>query len=307
MPSWQSYMFRGLMWYLRGQMDSRLDSVEKLRALSSRGSEEPRVPHDVRREAIQANGVPCEWLIPDGAPDDGVLLYLHGGGGVMGLYNPHRVMVGRLARKARIRALMVDYRLSPEHPHPAGTEDCVAAYRWLLAQGIAPESVVIGGDSAGGHLTLETLLTARDAGDPMPAAGVCISPATDLARTGDSIRTNSKRDALLSPKFVQRMVEWYCPGKDPRDPSISPLYADLRSLPPLLIQAGDYEILRDDSIRFTRCAREAGVEVTLEIYPTMWHVWHILAPYLPEAQQALETVARFIRERIGITEAEPVA
>jgi acetyl esterase/lipase len=187
----------------------------------------------------------------------------------------------------------VDYRLAPEHPFPAALEDCLAAYRWLLGTGISPLDIVIAGDSAGGNLTLTTLLSLRDAGDPLPAAAVCIAPMTDLEGTGESFRT--KDDPALTAEFALKVARHYAGDHDLRLPLLSPYHGDLRGLPPLLIQVGGDEILLSDATRLADDARAAGVEVHLAVWPKMWHVWHVFAPSLPEARRAIDDIGAFIR------------
>jgi acetyl esterase/lipase len=199
-----------------------------------------------------------------------------------------------------MRALVLDYRLAPEHLFPAAVEDATAAYRWLLAQGIQPERIVIAGDSAGGGLTLATALALRDAADPLPAALVCIAPWTDLAATGASLKTRARLDPSLSPNGIAAAgLRYVGPDGDARAPLASPLYANLRGLPPLLIQVGDHEILLDDSKRLAERARAAGVNVTLEIWPEMWHVFQALAGYLPESDRAIAKIGSYMRARLS--------
>ncbi|HEY7983999.1 MAG TPA: alpha/beta hydrolase [Ktedonobacterales bacterium] len=256
-------------------------------------------PRGTVAQPVRAGGVPAEWVsVPNSAPDR-VLLYLHGGSYTIGSPRTHRGLVAQIARAAGVRALALDYRLAPEHLFPAPVEDATAAYRWLLAQGIAPKRIVIGGDSAGGGLTLAIALVLRDAGDPLPAALVCISPWTDLAATGASLKTRARLDPSLSPNGIAAAGQRYVgPDGDTRAPLASPLYADLRGLPPTLIQVGDHEILLDDSTRLAERARAAGVAVTLEIWPEMWHVFESLAGYLPEADQAIGKIGAFMRTRL---------
>lgn len=257
----------------------------------------PTAP-DVRCEAVVAGGVPGEWIVPPGAEESRVVLYLHGGGYVIGSVNTHRDMVSRIARAAQARALAIDYRLAPEHPFPAAVEDAMAAYRWLLASGVPAERIAIAGDSAGGGLTLATLLALRDAGDPLPAAAVCISPWTDLAVTGESMDTKADVDPMIRKAEAIEGAKLYLAGADPKTPLASPLYADLSGLPHLLIQVGTHETLLDDSVRLGERARAAGVDVTLEQWEEMIHVWHFFAFILPEAQQAIDRIGQFVREHV---------
>jgi acetyl esterase/lipase len=252
------------------------------------------VPPGVTRESVDADGVPCEWLIPQSCPTDGVLLYLHGGGFVYGWNRVHRQMMGYLACQMGVSALGVEYRLAPEFPFPAALDDCAAAYRWLLKQGIAGQNIAIAGASAGGNLTLALLLKLRDEGDPLPAAAACLSPVSDM-----TIRENADElfDVVLHRKALYYFQAAYVAHHDPRAPLLSPLFADLRGLPPLLIHAGEDEFLRDDAIRFADAARQAGVEVELEIYPRMWHVWqHNLS--LPQSVNSLDAIAQFLTSQL---------
>lgn len=246
---------------------------------------------------VNAGGVPAEWIAASGAADDRVLLYLHGGGYVMGSIATHREMVARLSKAAGVRALALDYRLAPENPFPAAVEDATAAYRWLLSQGIQPSHIVVAGDSAGGGLTLATLVALRDAKVPLPAAGVCISPWTDMEGTGASMTTRAKVDPVVQKQGLLGMAQLYLGGKDPKSPLAAPLHADFRGLPPLLIHVGDAETLLDDSTRVAEKAKAAGVTVDLEIWPEMPHVWHLFAPFLPEGQQAIEKIGKYVQQK----------
>jgi acetyl esterase/lipase len=259
-----------------------------IRWLSERGSM-AAFPPDVRQEVIHADGVRCEWLIPPQA-EERVLLYLHGGGFVLGWYQTHRTMVAHLAQMAGMKALAVDYRLAPEHPFPAPLDDCVTAYRWLLKQGYKPQQIVIAGDSAGGHLTLTTLLRLRDAGDPLPAAAACLSPVGSL-----QAKQNAIADEILHPRAMQLFHNAFVGANDPTNPLISPIFADFHGLPPLLIHAGEMEILREGAEIIAARCQQAGVAVTLAIYPRMWHAWHIFYPDLPQAVDALQKIAEFLK------------
>lgn len=237
--------------------------------------------------------IPAEWVIPQGADEDRAMLYLHGGGFVVGSIESHRSTVARIARAAGCMALVIDYRLAPEHPFPAALDDCVAAYEWMLEQGFGPEKLAIVGDSAGGGLTASTLLALRDSGRPLPAAAVMISPATDLAMTGETILTKKQDDPLINVRWGSICVGMYLGDTDPRNPLASPVYGDLAGLPPLLIQVGTREVLLDDSICFAQKARAAGVEVELEEWQGMFHVFHVCAPLVPESRQAIERIGVF--------------
>ena len=245
-------------------------------------------------DTVDAGGVPAEWVVAAGAGTEHVLLYLHGGAYQIGSPATLRRMVALLSEAAQARVLSIDYRLAPEHPFPAAVEDAMTAYRWLITTGTDPAAIAIAGDSAGGGLTLGTLVALRDAGDAMPAAAAVMSPWTDLALTGESLRTRQAVDVLLKPEGMPETARLYLAGADPRHPYASPLYADLHGLPPILIHVGDAEIVLDDSTRFAARAREAGVDVTLEVWDEMPHVWHAFAGLLPEADQAIAGIGAWL-------------
>ena len=250
-----------------------------------------------KRETVSADGIRCDWVIPRNPREGQALLYLHGGGFVLGQTPLHLQMGAYLARGMSTRVLMVDYRLAPEHPYPAALEDCVTAYLWLRKQGFDPRRIAVAGDSAGGNLTITTMMRLRELGMPLPAAAACLSPVTDL--TDRVKREEGFKDPLLPPKAVKFYTESYTGGCDPREPLISPVYGDLHGMPPILIHAGDDEILREDAVRITESAKAAGVEVSLEIYPRMWHVWQINLD-LPQAVQSLDAIAEFLGTRIKL-------
>jgi monoterpene epsilon-lactone hydrolase len=256
-----------------------------------------RLEAPVVREVASADGVSCEWLIPPDSPADQVLLYLHGGGFVYGLTPLHLQMAAYLAQKLGMRILMVDYRLAPEYPFPAALNDCVTAYRWLLERRVLAQNIVVAGDSAGGNLTLTSVMRLRDNGEPLPAAGVCLSPVADF--TDKSQLHNRVKDPLLHPRAVKFYNTAYLAGHDPRDPLISPVFGDWDGLPPLLVFAGEDEMLRADAVRIEALAKAAGVAVRLEITPHMWHVWQIFLA-LPQAVQSLDDMSQFIRSHVGL-------
>ena len=272
-------------------------SIEELRATNEQMAR-PAEP-DIESEPVVANGVSAEWISAPGvAAADRAVLYLHGGGYIMGSLNTHRDLMGRISRAAQARVLGLDYRLAPEHPFPAAVDDTVAGYQFLLEQGMPPERLAIAGDSAGGALTLAALIAGRDAGLPMPGAAVCLSPFLDLEGTGESIKTRADVDPIATPEVIDVWAKAYLAGADPRTPLANPLYADLAGLPPLLIQVGDHEVLLDDSTRLAERAQAAGVQVKLEVWPEMIHRWQSYAAVLPEGQQAVEDIGTFIREQI---------
>ncbi len=252
---------------------------------------------DIKTEKVSANGVDAEWVTAPGAASDRAVLYLHGGGYVLGSVNTHRDLLGRISRAAQVRVLGLNYRLAPENPFPAAVDDALAGYRFLLDQGFKPVRLVVAGDSAGGGLTLGALVAIRDAGLPLPAAGVCLSPWVDMEAKGESMTTRADKDPIASRDALFMMARSYLGGKDPKTPLAAPLHADLKGLSPLLIQVGDSEVLLDDSNRIAARARAAGVKVTLEVWPEMIHVWQLFASFLPEGQEAVEVIGKFIREQ----------
>jgi len=248
-------------------------------------------------EPTDAGGVPAEWVVAEGVPAGNVLLYLHGGGYQIGSPGTLRHMIALLSTAAHARVLSVDYRLAPEHQFPAAVDDALTAYRFLLGSGADPAAVAIAGDSAGGGLALATLVALRDAGNSLPVAAVAISPWTDLALTGESLRTRADVDVMVKPSGMTGTARAYLGSADPSHPYASPLYADLHGLPPILLHVGDAEVVLDDSTRFAAKARAAGVDVTLEVWPEMPHVWHAFAGLLPESDQAIEQIGKWLRAR----------
>lgn len=254
-----------------------------------------RLPKTTHCQPVEVDGLPAEWITTPAATA-GALLYLHGGAYCLGSVAIQRELIARLTDATHCRALAIDYRLAPEHPFPAAVEDATAAYRWLLAQGHAPEDIVLAGDSAGGGLTVAALVALRDAGTPLPVAAVCFSPWFDLTLSGDSIQTQAAADPVLDAASLSRYARAYAAAAPLEHPLISPLYADLRGLPPLLIQVGTAEILLDDATRLAAAAREAGVAVTLQVWEGLFHVFQ-MAPFLPETREALANVATFLAAR----------
>jgi acetyl esterase/lipase len=253
-------------------------------------------PYDgVFLSGVVAGGVPAEWVAVPGSAGKGVILYFHGGGYTAGSLSSHRNMVSRLAVEAGRLLLAVDYRLAPEHPFPAAVEDAVAAYRWLVnCEGVPAREVIFGGDSAGGGLALAALIKLRDEGDRLPRAAFCLSPWTDLAMTGDSIRTKADVDPFIEPRALDFLAGQYLQGANPRHPLASPLYADLTGLPPLLIQVGERECLLDDSLRLAEKAKAAGVDVTIDVWPEMIHVFQSFAPVAPEGVAGIRRIAEYL-------------
>jgi acetyl esterase/lipase len=270
-------------------------SIEALRAAAPAAD----APQGTTATPVNAGGLPAEWVVADHAAADQRLLYLHGGGYVICSPGTHRDLAGRISQAAGVAVLVLDYRLAPEHPYPAAVHDALVALRWMYDHGptdaTPARTTFVAGDSAGGGLTLATLIAARDAGVRLPNAAVTISAWTDLACTGNTMRTRADVDPMVTEAVLSRMGQDYLQGGDARQPLASPLYAALRGLPPLLMQVGDAEVLLDDTTRVADKARAAGVDVTLEIYPEMIHIFQLFAPILPEGQQAIERIGAFIR------------
>ncbi len=290
MASWQAHLITLLLKVqvkrrLRGQTD-----VAKVRA-TLEAVRHP-VPRGVQAHARVFGGIAGEWLQPERNSTGGTLLYLHGGAYFACSAVTHRPITPGFAKRG-LQVFVPEYRLAPEHPFPAAIEDAVAAYRGLLASGIPADSITIGGDSAGGGLTLATLVSLRDAGDALPAAAMLFSPWTDLAATGASLVSNDRRDAMFQGNDIAAGAGPYLSGADPKNPLASPLYAELHGLPPLLIHAGTYEVLLDDSTRLANRARSAGTNVTLRTWPVVPHVWPLFS-FLPEARESMDDAARFL-------------
>jgi monoterpene epsilon-lactone hydrolase len=258
----------------------------------------PQPPADTETLRVDAGGVNAHRITTKASEADRHILFLHGGGYILGSPSLYRHFTWRLASAARAGVMCVDYRLAPEHPFPAAVDDAVTAYCWLLAEGVEPTRIVVVGDSAGGGLTYSLLLRLRDEGLPLPAAAVALSPWTDLALTGASLSLNAAADPMLNIGGARRLVDQYLAGADPRTPYASPLYGDPTGLPPSLIQVGSDEVLRDDAQRMADRMRAAGCQVELEIWPRMPHAWHFFAPVLPEARRAIERIGAFVESRL---------
>ena len=299
--SWQSAL---ACWVLRRRMrpETAKPSIDvaRARAFASKRVWQPKVPSGWKLvERYGANDAPLrgEWLSPEKVTASGItILYLHGGGYYFCSPATHRGIVSPLAARSGARIFSLDYKLAPEHPFPAALDDALAAYRRLINDGASPASLVIAGDSAGGGLALATLLALRDAGDALPAGAVLFSPWTDLAATGASMTSNDGRDPMFFSRAFVPAGKLYLGDIDARNPYASPLYGQFDGLPPLFIQAGDTEVLLDDSTRVAEKAQAAGVSVDFEIWPDMPHVFQMFAPFVPEANRALDRAAGFIRQ-----------
>ncbi|WP_417515373.1 alpha/beta hydrolase [Minwuia sp.] len=268
-----------------GEMRERFDKLAQFLPL----------PNDAQVTAVDAGGVPSEWVSAPGVSGDRVIFYLHGGGYVIGSVTTHRRLAYDFSKAADARVLVVDYRLAPEHPYPAAVEDAVAAYRWLLGQGTSPSNIAIAGDSAGGGLTMATLVSLRDRKIDLPACAVPMSPWVDLEGVGDSMTSKHDVDPMVQKAGLDRMAAFYVGDADYRDPLVSPMHADLSGLPPLLIQVGTRETLLDDARRLHEKALADGVISSLEEAGGMVHVWHLFAPMLSEGRDAIDRAGAFMK------------
>jgi epsilon-lactone hydrolase len=257
----------------------------------------PGPPAGTLTEAVDADGVSAVRIVTPQARSDVCVLHFHGGGYVVGSAPLYRDFTWRVGVAACASVLYFDYRLAPEHPFPAGLDDAVRVYRWLAAR-IDPRQIGVLGDSAGGGLALAALYRLRDEGIALPGAAVAISPWTDLALTGESLRSNAAADPMMDAATLPWIADCYLAGADPRNPHVSPLYGDASGLPPTLIQVGDDEILRDDAVRMAARSKAAGCKVELEIWPRMPHAWHLYARILPEGRKAIENAGRFLQNML---------
>ncbi|MFW9989133.1 MAG: alpha/beta hydrolase [Candidatus Odinarchaeota archaeon] len=255
-----------------------------------------KIPKDARCEPINVEGIPAEWISVPETLNNSVILYFHGGGYVAGSINSHRGLGVRLARTSKSRVILIDYRLAPEYPFPAALEDAVKVYQWLIfSEGIKPEKVIIAGESAGGGLTISTLLKLKKEKFNLPAAGICLSPYIDLAVTGESVNIKADIDPQVTKEDLLFCASQYLGDENPKNPYASPLYADLQGLPPIFIQVGSSEVLLDDSIRLADHAKSSSIEVSLEIWDDMIHMFQLYAYRIPEGQEAINKIGMFIQ------------
>jgi epsilon-lactone hydrolase len=282
------------------------DVDEQRRLLRELLSAQP-LPADVTVTAAALDGVPTAEITVDGIEPRHVVLYFHGGVYVMGDASLAADLASQVGRRTQAKVISVDYRLAPEHPYPAAVDDALAAYEALLHTGIAPSNIAFAGESAGGGLAVATLVNARDRGLPLPAAALVMSPMTDLTLAGTTMETRREVDPLLSPEALRARIADYTAGHDAALGLISPLFADLSGLPPLIIQAGTHEVLLDDALRLARQAAGADVEVTLDITPGVPHVFQAYYPILDEATAALDRAGQFLSAHLAHSEYEPAA
>lgn len=252
---------------------------------------------DAKCETVDAGGVPAEWVMAPGCDAGRAILYLHGGGYAIGSLNTHRRLAYDISAASAAKVLLIDYRLAPEHPFPAAVDDAAAAWRWLLQQGFAANRLAIAGDSAGGGLTIATLVNLRDKKLGLPACAIAISPWVDLEGLGNSITARAAQDPMVQKQGLLWMAGLYLAGKDPKTPLAAPLHADLKGLPPILIQVGSAETLLDDATRIAEKPHAAGGEVRLAVWPNMLHVFPLFAPILSEGRDGCLEIGNFIRAK----------
>ncbi|MGB5245037.1 MAG: alpha/beta hydrolase [Woeseia sp.] len=255
-------------------------------------------PRSVSVRQADIAGVSCDWLVPAGCDKAPLLYYLHGGAYIMGSSRTHRRLVAHIAGAAGVRAVLPNYRLAPEHPYPAGIEDASNVYRELLQQGEQPSRICIAGDSAGGGLTMATLLNLRHAAVELPAATVLLSPWLDLSASGESIHTRADVEPLFKAEHMPHAADFYCQPGQRREPLASPVFADVSGLPRTLIQVGDHEILLSDSTRIADKLKAAGVSVDLQVWPEMWHVFQFFVRFMPEATRAVAEMGLYIKDAL---------
>ncbi|MBT2658150.1 alpha/beta hydrolase [Bacillus sp. ISL-18] len=299
MPSLQSYFFeKAIKLSVKRAAKkgvSQRGIEEQRQMLDTAASKMGKLPKNCEVIPLHIEGLYAEWLTTGPALPDKVILYLHGGGYALCSANTHRPLAARIGAAAGVKVLFPEYRLAPEHPFPAAIEDAVNVYHWLLKQGYAGKDIIFAGDSAGGGLCLATALVLRDQNEPLPAGIVCLSPWVDLTSSGESYQKNGDVDPYLSVRAVKEASRMYAGSESLDHPLISPVFADLTGLPPMLIQSGTHEILQSDALSLAAKAKAAGVNVSLKVWDGMWHVWQISGDFLPEAKRATREIGQFIR------------
>ena len=297
--SWQAKFLREVTsWYI-GFLDAEKLDIENTRKRLDfyAGMVKTAAGVDVKEDEIA--GLHAEWLTPEDAADDKLLLYWHGGAYIVGSCASHRPCVSHIAREAGVKALIPEYRLAPEHPFPAAVEDSVAVYRALLERGYDPANIVVAGDSAGGGLAVAMMLSLRHAGVPLPAGAGLLSPWLDLTGQGESMETRKDQDPWFDPEHLPHITKYYCDDSEPKNQLVSPVFANVAGFPQTLIQVGDDELLLSDSERLAELMREAGAGVELDVWHGMWHVWQMFIGFMPESRTAVKKLAEFVRSSLA--------
>ena len=305
MRSIRSYACRLFVKYYLAPRFKADKTVEAHRSAMERLSKLTLLPAGTKTMPVSLDGIDAEWVSVGKVPENKAILYLHGGAYTFGSSNTHRDIAARISRYSGFKVLVSNYRLAPEFPYPAAIDDSTEAFRWLVRSGISPDSIAIAGDSAGGGLAIATVLSLREKGDPLPGSVVCFSPWIDLERKRESDIANIDNDPMMKPDWLDHMAALYACDNDLKDPYLSPVYADLKGLPPILIQVGSDEILLGDCMRFRDEALKAGVEVTLDVWEKMWHVWHFFGGMMPEGARALKEAGEFIRGTDAVGAPDP--
>lgn len=281
---------------LRLMFKNQNPPIAELRANSVKNSKLlGDVPKAIKVETIEADGIQAEWLSPLNANPANAILYFHGGGYVTGSIADHRMMCGLLAEATNTKVLIPEYRLAPEHPFPAAVDDALAVYHWLIKQGFSAGKIILAGDSAGGGLSLATALALKDKSESLPAAILCMSPWADLTLKGASHTTKSKAEVILKTDVLREWSLCYTHETNLSNPLVSPAFGDYHGFPPIFIQVGGDEILLDDSFMVAEKARSAGVDVTLNVWDGMWHVWQALGNMIPENKKTFEEISQFVK------------
>jgi|ERR1019366_1714095 acetyl esterase/lipase len=297
MASIQNFIIRTFLKSTVNKKRMAMFSVDRTRLSLTKLTNMSSMPRAVKFEKVECDGVTAEWAIPDNLKNQGAVLFLHGGAYIAGSIDTHRALVGRIAKASKTKCLSVEYGLAPERPFPHGLNDAIKVYNWLIKKGFNHKKIVICGDSAGGGLTIATLVKLRDEKLPLPAAGVAMSPWLDLLNSGESGVRLAKKDPMLQKGTGKTYAKLYGTEHDLKHPHISPLYTDPTGLPPILIQVSTSEILLDDTTRFETKAKAAGVDIEVEYWDKMVHVWQAFAPYLPEARKAIKKIGEYIEKK----------
>jgi len=295
MLSWQGRIVKLYLNYKKATTIDHTAPIEVLRKVVEDAARFGKFPKTVQSKAINIDHISAEWLIPTQVDSHSAMLYLHGGGYMSGSIRSYRSTAGQIAEAGKIRTLLIEYRLAPEHPFPAALEDALLAYKWLQKNGY--KKIIIAGDSAGGGLALATVSSLRSKQDSMPELVICISPWLDVEPSGESMLTNARLDPMLK-KDDLKVCRYYIGENDPHNPLISPLFADLTGFPPIALFVGSNEILLSDSTRLAEKAKEVGVDVQVKIWQGMWHVFPFFAPFVPESTQAINEVGFVIRRKL---------
>ena len=295
MASWQCKVLCWVMRGLRGTVRLvNFQDVKKTRALFANVAKFCKISSTIKINKFKIGNMPAVWVVPS-EPTDKVIFYLHGGAYLIGSIDSYLHLLAQIAEASGARVFAIDYRLAPEHPFPAALDDAKNAYLWLLTENIPPKNLIVMGDSAGGGLALALTIALRDENLAMPSAVVCMSPWVDLALTGETMITKAKSDPIVSRELAEKAVKFYLKNMDEKLPLASPLYADLKGLPSLMIQVGTLEILLSDAQRLADKAKMSGAQVDLDIWENMPHVWQFFAGFVPEGKEAIQRIGHFIR------------